>query len=110
MSLPFTTTTATIERPVNTLQDSRVEPTWSTVATGVPCVLGSISGSETRRSEVSKTGSGKFETDVDVRSYDRITDESTGDVFEAGFVQTRIGMGLNHKVVELRITLGATGA
>ena len=107
--IPFTTTTATIERPASVVQDSREDPVWTTVATGVPCVLGSISGSEVGRSEVSKSGSAKFNPGVDVRSYDRIIDEITGDVFEAGFVQARIGFGLNHVTVELKFTTGASG-
>lgn len=109
MSLPFITTTATIERIVDPLQDSRVEPTWTVVATGIPCVLGSISGSESGRSQVTKTGSGKFQPGTDIRSYDRVTDEMTGDVFEIGFVQTRRGFNLDHVRVELKMTIGASG-
>lgn len=109
MSLPFVTTTATIERPANVLADMRTEPNWTVIATNVPCVLGSISGSETGRSQVTRRGGGRFDQFVDVRPYDRITDEFTGDVFEAGAVQMRRGFGLDHKTVELKLFQGATG-
>lgn len=109
MSIPFATTTVTIERPANVLQDSRTEPTWTVVATKVPCVLGSLSGSENGRSQVTKTGGGRFDQDVDVRPYDRLTDDVTGDVFEAGAVQVRRGFGLDHKTVQLKRFEGATG-
>ena len=109
MSLPFATTTARIERPASVVMDSREDPSWTVVAIGVPCVLGGISGSEAGRSQVSKRGGGRFEIGVDIRPYDRVTDEVTGDVFEAGMVQTRRGFGLDHQTVELKITTGALG-
>jgi hypothetical protein len=109
MSLPFTTTTVTVQRPANTLQDSRVEPAWTVVANGVPCVLAGVSGSELGRTQVSKNAAARFQPGTDVRSYDRLVDENTGDVFEAGMVQTRRGFGLDHVAVELHVTIGATG-
>lgn len=109
MSLPFTTTYVTIQRVSNPLRDSREEPVWVTVATGVPCVLGSISGSEIGRTRIDKNAGARFQPGVDVRSYDRLTDERTGDVYETGSVQTRIGFGLDHVAVQLMNTIGASG-
>lgn len=112
MSIPFSTTRATIERPVNPLQDPLTPMAWSIVATGVPCVLGSISGSKIQPagSQVVKSGKGDFNPGVDIRQYDRITDEITGNIFDAGMVQLRIGFGLDHIEVELREVIGASSA
>lgn len=107
--IPFTTNTVRVERLANPLQDSLVEPTWIVVATGVPCVLGSLSGFESPSSgaQIVRTGAGRFDPGVDIRSYDRLVDEVSNDMFECGNVQPRVGFGLDHVQVQLRRVVGA---
>ena len=109
MSLPFTTTTVKIERQLSPLQDSLEALVFATVVTSVPCVVQGLSGSETDNggSQVIRSGTADFNPGIDVRSYDRITDESTGDVYEAGAVVRRTGFGLDHVKVQLTLVQGA---
>lgn len=107
--IPFTTSTAKIEREVIPLSDSLVDQTYVVVARGIPAVFHSMSGDDTSNGGQQEIATAKVDLPVgtDVQYIDRITDETTGDVWEATWVRTRMGFGLDHMEIGLHSVKGA---
>lgn len=105
--IPVATTTVTVEAM------AEAEPgegrTASTRATGVRAVIGSPSGRD-----IMAAGGGREAIDavldadpIDGMAHtDRVTDDTTGAVWEAVWVEQRQGLGLDHTRAGLRRTTG----
>ena len=108
MSLPFTTTTITIERPSTAEQDPYESATFTTQATGVPAVIGSVSGREQDLGGSLEVLGARLavEPGVDVQAQDVITDETTGLIWEVGWIQSVTGFGLDHVEGSLKVARG----
>ena len=102
--IPLATTTVTVSRSSQDgTKDLRSTITWSTYAAGVRAHIGEPAGVETvaggSREDVA------FRLDCDpcaIRHDDRVTDDSTGEVYTVEWVKQREGLGLDHTVAQLR--------
>lgn len=99
--IPVATTTIKVETA--TEDEPGEGRTWSTVATAVRAVIGSHAGAETVR-----PGGGReavrahLDCDpVDLGHLDRVTDETTGIVYEVSWAAQRTGLGREHTVAGL---------
>jgi|GEM_PF-3951816 len=97
MTIPFMTTTATVSRW------SLTDPgTKTTVATLVPCVVGSVSGREVASYKGSADAgfqealTGKFVSDQAVAYNDLVADVGTGQEYRVVWAKYRMGLGLDH--------------
>lgn len=107
MTLPLTTTTITVQRPSAGVDPYEVD-TYITVASGHPAVISRPSGSGLRVGGDQQTISATLLADpVDIRRYDRVTDEATGRVYDVVWSNDRYELGLAHTKAGLTFTDGA---
>lgn len=96
--LPITTSTYTWQRANNIDGDSGDELEWITMATGIKGTTSYYSGSESvAHGDRERVDCRLFlDTTADIRNYDRVVDEDTGDAWEIGYSRKRRGLGLDH--------------
>ena len=103
--IPLPTTTVTIERP-GADTDQFDTPTWTVVATGVQAHIGSPGGQENRDGGARSDETGRLVCNpTAILARDRVTDESTGQVWGVEWVQQR-GPFLAHTVAQLTRAVG----
>lgn len=108
--IPFATTTVTVNRPPEgALEDDSQAPwTYVTVTTGIPANFIYLSGNEAR------TGGNRERVDrrcivdygVDIRYYDQLVDDVTGDVWQVAWSRPRTGLGLDHLEIGVYAVVG----
>jgi hypothetical protein len=110
MSLPVSTTTITVKRTALAAdrdpRDPAPEP--STVASGVPAVIGSPAGSEMTDGGQRSNVFSELRcdpTDIDP-STDTVVDDATGQTYDVVWATQREGLGLDHTRAQLRATSG----
>ena len=108
MTLPLVTTAVTIERP-STGVDPYDDTTWTVVATGVPGVISGNSGSDVRVGGDQETLNATLHIDngYDLQKSDRITDESTSEIWYVTWTRRRYELGLEYSTAGLTQTIGA---
>lgn len=104
MTLPFTTNFVTIEEAGDS--GDKWEPrTYTTSATGVPCVLGRVT-SNTAQSTAGQQDATDLtlyvNVDVAVSTGARVTDEASGEAYFVESVHRRTGLNLDRLECELR--------
>lgn len=111
MVLPITTTRITISTPAGAT-DPYEQPTYTTVATGVPAVIGVPTGRE------QIVGGQRAVTDrllhadpgTTIAHNARIIDETTGTTYEVAWVAERYELGIAYLIAGLNVTVGASVA
>lgn len=105
----MTTTAVTIQRHANGV-DPYEAATWSTVSSGVPAVVSGSSGfgSDIGGQQQVLTAKLFVNEGVDVQKSDRITDETSGEVWIVDWVRVRYELALGHVVAGLTAVEGAT--
>lgn len=105
--IPLSTTTVTIERPTAGA-DAFEAVTYAEVAVAVPGHVSSPSGTEARGSGTQEAVSATLALvpGTDVRRQDRVTDDSTGDIWQVEWVRARQGLGLDRVVAGLNAVTG----
>lgn len=108
MSLPFTTHTVSITESSDS--GDKWEPrTYGAARSGIPCVIANKTTAD------NTTGSGAqivtlltcyLNPDVPCSTGARITDEDTGEVYEAAWSKHRTGLNLDRREVGLRLVEG----
>lgn len=111
MSLPFMSNSVTIETASDS-GDKWETRSYTTSATGVPCILSRTTSSN------SQTAAGSQEA-TDLNLYlnpgvaitrgDRVTDDDGGDVYLVEWIQVRTGLGLDRTEAGLRLVVGISG-
>jgi hypothetical protein len=103
MALPLATTTITIERSdQDGTKDAYDGVSFASIATGIRAVIGSPSGTETAQAGSSEQVGARLNADpCDLRHDDRVTDETTGEVWLVTWTRRRYGLGLDHQVADL---------
>jgi len=101
VGLPLVTTTFTFLRASNIDGDSEDPLEWETMATGIPGETSYYSGAESvAAGDRERVDCRIFlDTLLDIRHYDRLVDESTGDEWEVSYARKRIGLGLDHLLI-----------
>ena len=109
MSLPFTTTTVTIERPSDLTTDPGDGITLSTIASGVGAVLSSPSGREQIVGGQQQIIDKVLYVDglTDLTHVDTVTDAATGTAYSVSWVDRRPELGLDHLKAGLKVVTGA---
>jgi hypothetical protein len=99
--LPVTTSTYTWQRASNIDEDSEDPLDWATEATGIPGTTSYFSGTESvANGDRERVDCRVFlDTQLDIRHYDRLVDEGTGDTWAIAYTRRRQGLGLDHLVV-----------
>lgn len=107
MTIPVATTTIKVE------EAAEAEPgegrTWATIASGVRAVIGSPSGSA-RPADGGGASTVVWRLIADpvvITDTSRVTDETTGTVYEVAWIASRPGLGLDHTVAGLTLARGA---
>lgn len=108
MTLPLTTTSVTIQRPADGV-DPYEDQGLTVVATGVRGVVSGSAGGGIDRGGAQEvlTATLYVEQEADVKHYDIITDETSGQRWRAQWMRERYELGLGHKVVGLEAVAGA---
>jgi len=112
MALPLATSTYTVLRCDTANDDSGDPMVYVPVVTGVPGVSMFHSGSESvahgHRERVDVRIA--MESPVEIRYFDKVTDEITGDEWDVAWVRKRVGLGMDHWLVGcVEITGAARG-
>lgn len=97
--IPLATSSYTVER-ADMSGDSGDELSFVAVATGVRGTSVYYSGTESVMQGDRERVDGRImlDTDFQVKYYDRLVDETTGDTWALSFVRKRLGFGLEHLV------------
>lgn len=106
--IPLAVNSYTVQR-ADMSGDSGDELTFANVATGVRGSSVYYSGTESvMQGDRERVDARIFIDPVyDVRYYDRLVDEITGDVWSISFVRKRVGFGLDHLVCGVYAITGA---
>lgn len=101
--IPLASTTVTVSRSD---QDGTVDSydtvTYTPRPQHVRAVIGRPGGGETTTGGSSEQATATLDCDpCDLRHDDRVTDDTTGDVWEVTWVRRRVGFGLDHMVAGL---------
>lgn len=108
VTLPMTTRTVRIERPVLLGDDPLDVPdTWTVIREDAPAHIGDASGSSVAPGQETTTATLFVNPDAGVQRFDRITDAATGEVYAAQWTQRYVGLGLDHVKVGLIRVKGA---
>jgi hypothetical protein len=110
--IPLATTTVTVTRSGSTAYDDGYDtlPAPTIVAAGVRAHLSAPSGREAVDGGSAQTVQWRLTCDpVDLHHADTVTDDSTGDVWDVVWAQTRTALGLAHTVAGLTRASGVTG-
>jgi hypothetical protein len=105
--LPLSTTTYTVYRATNIDEDAGEALDFQPVIVGLPGNTVFLSGSE------SVVGGDRERVDAriiieeaDVRHFDHVLDDVTGDTWQVAFARRRTGLGLDHLVLGVYQTTG----
>lgn len=103
MTLPLATTTVTVSRSdQDGTKDAYDTVTYTDRAQRVRAVISGPGGTEVTAGGSSEQVSARLDCDpCDLRHDDRVTDDTTGDVWEVSWVRRRVGLGLDHMVAGL---------
>lgn len=109
MTLPLTTTSVSIMSPEGA-GDPTDAPVITMVASGVPAVIGSPSGTEAVAGGQQETVDAVLHVnpDVDLTHLFLVSDELTGELWQVVWVRERTGLGLGHRIAGLRRVKGAS--
>lgn len=109
MPLPLTTTTVTISRLLEGV-DPYEEECWSIITSDTPAVISGSSGTGANVGGAQQVLSATLYVDggTDVKMSDRVTDNTSGDVWLCDWVRRRYELGLAHVTCGLTFVEGAT--
>ena len=101
MGLPIVTTSFTFLRASNIDGDSEDPMVWEVQATGIPGDTSYFSGAESvAHGDRERVDCRIFlDTLLDIRHYDRLIDEQSGDEWEVSYSRKRQGLGLDHLLI-----------
>jgi len=110
MTVLIPTTTVRIVRPDAT-SDPYEAGTESTVTFGVPAHISTPNGFDKAvgGDEELVTAVALLPPDLDIRHYDNLVDEGTGERYFVAWVRSRSGLGLDHTKAGLRAVKGGSG-
>jgi hypothetical protein len=107
--IPLATTTITIERPRGD-EDPYDTPVVRPQVTGVRAVIGSPSGRDHIIGGDQSVVTAKLNCDLcDLRHYDEVIDDTTGDRYSVVWVRRRVALGLDHLAAGLNTVEGQAG-
>jgi hypothetical protein len=108
MTLPLTTCRINILRS-DPAVDPMVDSVYLTKAAGIPAVLHSDTGFERRGGGTQAELTARLDVPLgtDLRRYDQVYDQSTGETWEVDWVRARVGFGLDHVEAGLHWVEGA---
>jgi hypothetical protein len=120
MPIPYNTTTVTIERRTEAAGDLEpygdYEEGWQVSDTGVRASIGvfsrTVSATEVRRGGEISTMVLQLTCDIPpngLTHQDRVTDDTTGEVYNVHWAFKRIGLGLDHMTCEIGQWKGLVG-
>lgn len=107
MSLPFTTTTVTIESDASAAADGLDAPSWVTKRADEPARVSGPSGASERIGQERVDAVLFVNPGTDLALTDRVTDQLTGHIYRVLYVQEVVGFGLDHTKAGLRRITGS---